>query len=155
MQNRCKIGYSPGLLKKIQFGGTHSFTWAERENNAHGQHSNPDRSIRRTLGETCNTVDGVAFSFGNWSFWSMINLIMLHERNRYIYYGQGLVGFLGAPSSECSENKSLSESTQRSTPQVLLSNALWDSLRTKKSSVCLGFNLARMESSPFSSRWMA
>ena len=57
------------------------------------------------------TADGVAFSFGNWSSWSMINLIMLHDRNRYIYYGQGLVGSLGAPSSEWSENINPKEHT--------------------------------------------
>ena len=77
------------------------------------------------------TVDGVAFSFGNWSSWSMINLIMLFERNQYIYYGQWLVGSLGAPSSEWSENINPYPNLPKGTPKVLLSNALWDSLRTR------------------------
>lgn len=99
---RTDAGYSPGLLPKFQFVCTHSFTWAERGDLPKNKTLEPrpldPKDTRR------NIADCVAFSFGNWSSWSMINLIMLHERNRYIYYGQGLVGFLGAPSSEWSEN---------------------------------------------------
>ena len=101
------------------------------------------------------TVDGVAFSFGNWSSWSMINLIMLYERNRYIYYGQWLVGSLGAPSSEWSENITPYPNLPKGAHPKFYFQTRFGILWEQESSVCLGFNLARIESSAFSSRWIA
>ena len=149
-------GYSPNFssLVPIHSPGLREVSCPRTKHNVHGQHSNPDHSIRRTLGETCNSRRR---SFQFWELKFLINDKLDHVVWKELIY---LLWTMTRRFSWCTvirvirEHKSLSESTQRSTPQVLLSNALWDSLRTKESSVCLGFNLARIESSAFSSRWM-
>ena len=100
-------GYSPNFssLVPIHSPGLREVSCPRTKHNVHGQHSNPDRSFRRTLGETCNSRRR---SFQFWELKFLINDKSDHvawkEPIYPMYYGQWLVGSLGAPSSEWSEN---------------------------------------------------
>ena len=144
MQNR--------LLPKFQFAGTHSFTWAERGVLPKNKTQCPRSTLEPKPLDAKDTRRSLKHRRRSFQFRELKFLI--NDKSEPIY----LLWTRTRRFSWCTvirvirEHKSLSESTQRSTPHVLLSNALWDSLRTKESSVCLGFNLARIESSAFSSR---